>query len=103
MRPRKHAVDVADWRAIASLGEQLVSANSLAAQRDRITSLTVQMVRGNVDVWLHEDLFRLPGYSAPRLFPRKPRSEAMLRAFTQGKAYTRRPGRGSNGRKAIAA
>jgi phosphoserine phosphatase RsbU/P len=103
MRPRKHAVDAADWRAIASLGEQLVSANSLAAQRDRITTLTVQMVRGNVDVWLHEDLFRLPGHSAPRLFPRKPRSEAMLRAFTQGKSYTRKPGRGSTGRKAVAA
>ena len=40
MRRRKHAVDISDWRAIANLGEQLVSANSLTDQRDRIISLT---------------------------------------------------------------
>jgi phosphoserine phosphatase RsbU/P len=103
MHPRKRAVNAADWRAVASLGEQLVSAESLSAQRDRIISLTAQMVRGNVDVWLHEDLFRLPGHSAARVFPRKPRSEAMQHAFSQGKPYTRKPGRGSAGRKAVAA
>jgi sigma-B regulation protein RsbU (phosphoserine phosphatase) len=103
MRRNKHAVDASDWRAIASLGEQLVSASSLTAQRDRIMALTGQMVRGNVDVWMHEDLFRLPGHSGPRLFPRKPRSEAMLRAFTQRKAHTRKPVRGSASRKAVAA
>ncbi len=103
MRRSKHAVDASDWRAIANLGEQLVSAHSLAAQHERITSLTRQMVRGNVDVWLHEDLFRLPGHSAPRLFPRKPRSESMLRAFSQRKAHTRKPGRGSASHKAVAA
>ena len=96
-------MDASDWRAIANLGEQLVSASSLQAQRDRIVSLTVQMIRGNVDVWLQEDLFRLPGHGAARLFPRRPRSEAMLRAFDQRKTQTRKPGRGTTSRKSVAA
>ena len=49
-----------DWRDLASLGEQIVSAPSLAAQRDRIIAMTSRLVQGNVDVWLHENLFRLP-------------------------------------------
>ncbi|HET6845963.1 MAG TPA: GAF domain-containing protein, partial [Anaerolineales bacterium] len=103
MHPRKHAVDASDWRAIANLGEQLVSANSLKVQRDRILNLTAQLVRGNADVWLHEDLFRLPGYSGPREFPRQPRSEAMLRAFKQRKPMIHKPGRSGASRKAVAA
>src|SRR5512138_2496518 len=103
MRPGTHAVDASDWRAIANLGEQLVSANSLKAQRDRIISLTAQLVRGNVDVWLHEDLFRLPGHSGPRIFPRQPRRESMQRAFHQRKPQVQKPGRSGASRKAFAA
>jgi hypothetical protein len=40
MHPKKRAVSPSDWRAIASLGEQLVSAQSLKAQHDRIIGLT---------------------------------------------------------------
>ena len=50
-----------DWRDLASLGEQIVSAPSLAAQRDRIIAMTSRLVEGDVDVWLRENLFRLPG------------------------------------------
>jgi len=103
MRPTKHAVDLSDWRAIANLGEQLVSATSLKAQRERIVSLTAQMVRGNVDVWLQEDLFRLPDRKEPRSFPHQPRSEAMLRAFSGQRIFTQRTSRRSGSRKTIAA
>lgn len=103
MRSKKRAVGPSDWRAIASLGEQLVSADSLKAQRDRIAHLTEQIVRGNVDVWLHEDLFRLPGRRQPRSFPRKPRSAAMLHAFARRKLFNQRSPRGSASRKSIAA
>ncbi|MFH1185111.1 MAG: hypothetical protein V1755_08745, partial [Chloroflexota bacterium] len=85
MRSKKRAVGLSDWRAIASLGEQLVSANSLKAQHERIVSLTAQVVRGNVGVWLHEELFRLPDRKELRSFPRWPRSEGMLRAFSRRK------------------
>ena len=103
MRSKKRAVGPSDWRAIASLGEQLVSASSLKAQHERIASLTAQMVRGNVDVWLHEDLFRLPDGKGPRSFPRKPRSKAMLRAFSRRKIFTQRASRGGGSRKSVAA
>jgi len=49
-----------DWRDLASLGEQIVSAPSLAAQRDRIIAMTSRLVEGQVDVWLRESLFRRP-------------------------------------------
>ena len=61
--------EMLDWREIASLGEQLVSTNSLVAQRDRIVSMTSRLIPGKVDVWLHENLFRLPDWDAERLFP----------------------------------
>ncbi len=62
------------------------------------------MVRGNVDVWLHEDLFRLPGHSGPRLFPAEAtQREPCCGRSTRRKAYTRKPGRASASHKAVAA
>jgi sigma-B regulation protein RsbU (phosphoserine phosphatase) len=103
MRPKQRATDFSDWRAIANLGELLINAASLKAQRDRIIGLTAQMVRGNVDVWLHEDLFRMPDWKEPRSFPRRPRSAAMLRAFLGRKTHTQRPPHGSTSRKTVVA
>jgi GAF domain-containing protein len=103
MHPKKRAVEISDWRAIANLGEQLVSATSLNSQRDRIISLMGKMIRGHVDVWLHEDLFRLPGHKGARSFPRKPRSEAMLRAFARRRIVTQRPAAKGGSKKAIVA
>jgi len=45
---------------MASLGEQIVSATSLAAQHDRIIAVVSSLVEGDVDIWLQENLFRLP-------------------------------------------
>src|SRR4030042_6645404 len=103
MHPKKRAVSPSDWRAIASLGEQLGSAQSLKAQHDRIIGLTARMVRGNADVWLHEDLFRLPDRKEPRSFPRRPRSEAMQKAFSRRKVYTLRASRSGGSKKCVAA
>ncbi len=85
-----------DWRQLASLGEQLVSANSLAAQRDRIVSVTNRLMPGQVDVWLHENLFRLPDWDAERLFPPQPALEGMRRAV-QRKRLCKRNGIASRG------
>jgi sigma-B regulation protein RsbU (phosphoserine phosphatase) len=90
MPSQRRSPDLSDWRAIASLGEQLVSANSLIAQHDRIVAMTRRMVRGRVDVWLHENLFRLPDWKQPRTFPSQPRSEAMRKALALRKVYVRR-------------
>src|SRR5215510_286036 len=79
-----------DWRDLASLGEQIVSAPSLAAQRDRIITMTSRLVEGDVDVWLQETLFRLPNIEEELLFPEQPSKAGMQRALKSGKASTKR-------------
>jgi len=74
-----------NWRALAGLGEQLVSTTSLAAQRDRIINMTRRLVAGDVRVWLHESLFRLPDWDEPPLFSPEPEQEGMREAFQTGK------------------
>lgn len=81
--------DAAPWRALASLGEQLVSAPSLAAQRDRIVSMTRRLLAGEIEVWLDESLFRLPDWDSPPLFPPEPQGEPMQAAFRTGKPILR--------------
>jgi len=61
-----------DWRVLADFGEQLGSTTSLADQRDRIINMTRRLVSGEVDVWLHEKLFRLPNWDEEALFPPEP-------------------------------
>src|SRR5512144_512660 len=90
MAPKASTPDYAGWREIASLGEQLASATSLGAQRDRIVAMTSRVLSGRVDVWLHENLFRLPDWDAPRVFPAQPRSELMRRALKRRKLQVQR-------------
>jgi hypothetical protein len=59
---------LSDWRDMASFGEQIVSATSLAAQHDRIITVVSGFVEGDVDVWLQENLFRLPNQDGGPLF-----------------------------------
>ena len=58
-----------DWRDLASLGEQIVSAPSLAAQRDRIIAMASRLVEGQVDVWLRENLVPTAGCGGRISFP----------------------------------
>ncbi len=95
--------DLSDWRDLASLGEQLVNTASLAAQRDRIVSMTGGIVHARVDVWLDENLFRLPDWKAKRLFPARPRADGMRRALKRRRLFTRRASKKSGRRNALAA
>lgn len=70
-----------DWRKLASLGEQIASTTSLADQRDRIIALTSDLLAGQADVWLDENLFRLPNLTVPSLFSAKPAAAGMQRAI----------------------
>jgi phosphoserine phosphatase RsbU/P len=78
-----------DWRDIASLGEQIVSATSLNAQRDYIIGMTSRLVKGNVDVWLDEKIFRLPNLEEGKLFPEQPELRGMQQALKMGKVRTK--------------
>jgi serine phosphatase RsbU (regulator of sigma subunit)/putative methionine-R-sulfoxide reductase with GAF domain len=78
-----------DWRDIASLGEQIVSSTSLATQRDHIIALAARLVKGEVDVWFDEKVFRLPNLAEENLFPEQPASKGMQRALKAGKVVTK--------------
>ena len=71
----------ADWREIANLGEQIVSAPSLSAQRDIIVGITSRLIGGAVEVWLREGLFHLPTLVEGSLFPEEPTLAGMVRAM----------------------
>ncbi len=86
--PRATRPEAWDWKTLASLGEQLVSTSSLTAQRDRIISVAQQLVTGEVDVWLDENLFRLPDWDKERLFPPQPPQEGMRRALQNRRLYS---------------
>lgn len=103
MASRKRSPELSDWREIASLGEQLAGANSLIAQRDRIVSLASRLLRGRAEVWLHEQLFRLPDWESKRVFPLEPRSQGMRRAIARHKLYVRRAERRKRGMSAVVA
>ncbi len=103
MRSTSRSPDLSDWREIASLGEQLVNTASLLEQRDRIVLMTSRMVRGQVDVWLHENLFRLPDWKSARLFPFQPRKAGMRFAFLNRKLYIKRANKKAAGKKTFVA
>jgi len=80
---------LSDWRDMASFGEQIVSATSLAAQHDRIITVVSGLVEGDVDVWLQENLFRLPNQEGGPLFSEQPSLPGMQRALKSGRLRTK--------------
>jgi len=74
-----------DWRALASLGGQLVNATSLAAQQERIINMTRQLVAGKIDLWLCEDLFHLPDWEEETVFPEKPDLDGITAVLNTGR------------------
>jgi serine phosphatase RsbU (regulator of sigma subunit)/putative methionine-R-sulfoxide reductase with GAF domain len=82
-----------DWNQLASLGEQLRNEDSFSAQRDRIISMTASLLDGNVDVWLNENVFRLPDWEDGHVFPPQPALTGMKLAIKEGKLFVQ-SGRG---------
>lgn len=78
-----------DWREVASLGEKIVSAHSLVAQRDHIVGVTSHLLKGQAELWLQENLFHLPNLSEEVIFPERPQSDGMLRAIKAGDVRTK--------------
>jgi serine phosphatase RsbU (regulator of sigma subunit)/putative methionine-R-sulfoxide reductase with GAF domain len=76
--------NASEWRHLASLGEQLINADSLAAQQDRILQMTRRLVDGRVSLWLDERLFRLPGSESASLFSSEPPQGGLHRAWKTG-------------------
>ncbi|MDK1117713.1 MAG: GAF domain-containing protein [Anaerolineae bacterium] len=89
MTPLSRSPEPVDWRTLTGLGEKIVSTTSLSAQKDQIINTTQRLISGEVQVWLHEDLFRLPNWDAASIFPPEPNSEEMRAAFTSGSSIIR--------------
>lgn len=100
MPARSRSPRAADWRDIASLGEQIVSADSLAKQRDHITAMTSQLIKGEIDVWLCEKVFRLPNLEVESVFPEDPELPGMQRAIKAGQVRTR-PSRANDAKGSV--
>ncbi len=81
MKAASHSPPSPDWREIASLGEQIVSAPSLSVQCDIIVGITSRLVQGDAHIWLRENLFRLPNIAVGSLFPTEPALPGMQRAL----------------------
>jgi len=99
----RRSPDLSEWREIANLGEQLVNTASLLEQRDRIIAMTCRIIHGHVDVWLHENLFRLPDWNSRLSFPVQPRMEGMRRALAGRKLFVKRVDKKAAVRKSLAA
>lgn len=76
-----------DWLQLASLGGQLRSEDSLDAQRARIAAMANRLIKGKVDVWLQETIFRLPDWEDGSIFPTQPVLDGMKHAVRSGKLY----------------
>src|SRR5512138_3289504 len=94
--PRRHSPLSSDWRDITSLGEQIVSATSLATQRDYIIRMAARLVKGEVHVWLDEKVFHLPNVEEANVFPDRPELPGMQRALKLGRVCTKQPRRGKD-------
>jgi sigma-B regulation protein RsbU (phosphoserine phosphatase) len=77
----------ADWRQLAGLGEQLFSATSLFAQRDRIIAVTEHLLGGRAQLWLQEELFHLPDRDEQPLFSLEPPLSGMRQALKNRKLF----------------
>lgn len=74
-----------DWVQLASLGEQLRSGDSLGEQCSRIAAMANSLISGRVDVWIREEIFRLPDWKDGRLFPPQPSLQGMKQAVKTGR------------------
>lgn len=81
-----------DWLQLANLGGQLRSGTSLGAQCDRIAEMAGRLIAGQVNVWIREEIFRLPDWQDGRLFPSQPSLEGMKRAIKTGKLVKKNGG-----------
>ncbi len=75
---------VSPWSHIIQLGEKLLETDSIAVQHDQIVEAVAHLLSCRADLWLDENLFRLPGRNHAFHFSLQPPNDAMCRAFETG-------------------
>ncbi len=86
-----------DWRDLARLGEQLLSAASLAQQRAHVVDMASRLLGGEAELWLYESTFRLPNTKYASIFAVEPTTKGMQRAIASGRIVTGNKGGKKNG------
>ncbi len=74
-----------DWGELAALGEQIIASTSLSVQHSKIHAVVSKLIKGEVTVWLQENLLRLPDNSSLSDFSQQPPTKLMERALRAGK------------------
>lgn len=93
MSPASRSPQPLDWGSLAALGEQIIGSTSLPAQRAKIHAVAAKLIKGEVTVWLQENLLRLPDTSAQQDFTQPPPSKLMERALRTGKLLLKQSAR----------
>ena len=86
-KPRLEPED-ATWPQIILLGETLMQMESLATRSELIVETVTRLLNSQVELWLDENLFRLPGPNQMPLFPAKPPGGPMEVTYKTGIPYT---------------
>ena len=80
------------WREIIQLGNDLMQKESLSASRDLILETSTRLLNCQADLWLDENLFRLPGLNQTPVFPSLPPDGPIFECYKTGMAYvSKRP------------
>ncbi len=75
------AAKLSVWRELAVLSEQLIDGAPLSVQRDRIIATASRLLQSDIELWLDENLFRLPDARQETIFPPVPESPLLARAL----------------------
>lgn len=91
MTAAQDSPNLSEWRRLASLGEELANADSLAAQQERILKMARRLIDGRVSLWLDGGLFHLPDRESAPLFPAEPPAGGLRRAWNSGQVVRSGP------------
>jgi len=71
-------------RQIIQLGDELLKGGSLESRRDLILETASRLLHAQVEIWLEESQFHLPGLNQNPSFPAQPPEGQMLETFITG-------------------
>jgi phosphoserine phosphatase RsbU/P len=77
----------ATWPQIILLGEALMQKESLATRCDLIVETVTRLLNSQVELWLDENLFRLPGPNRPPAFTAQPPAGPFGETYKTGIHY----------------
>lgn len=77
----------ATWSQVIALGEGLMQKENLAGRCELIVETVIRLLHSQVELWLDETLFRLPGPTQTPLFPAQPPDGPMAETYKTGILY----------------